>query len=367
MKMERRLDAVVSEAIAGNRIVGCEIIVARHGDIVYRRAAGHQDRDGSVAMPENAIYLLASVTKPIVAATALAMVDAGLLGLEDRVSDHLPYFAPKLEDGTPAPITIHHLLTHTAGLSYSYPLDPEISGGLGPSNASFEENFSRVAKQKLLFAPGTGWTYSVAIDVLGAVLARVHGGSLDEAARKHVTGPLGMGETGFFIAAPDRLAKPYADGQPPMPMTDPQVVYDENGEPVEFAPSRIGNARAFQSGGAGMAGTPGDIFRLLEAFRTGGILQPETLALARTNRIGDVPRDDAGLRFGYLGAVVDDPVAAETPASAGSVSWGGIYGHSWLVDPSNGLTVLSMSNTALEGCLGQFPLDVRSAAYADFA
>src|SRR5690606_9684043 len=109
----------------------------------------------------------------------------------------LPYFTPTLDDGSPAVVTIHHLLTHTSGLAYSYPDDPAISTGLGPSEKNFADNFGRVARQRLLFAPGTGWSYSVAIDVLGAVLATTHGGSLGEAVRAHVTGPLGMDETGF--------------------------------------------------------------------------------------------------------------------------------------------------------------------------
>ncbi|KRA99376.1 hypothetical protein ASD83_02295 [Devosia sp. Root685] len=365
--MGASVNAVMDNAVSGNKIVGAELVVYRHGKIALRRTAGHFDREAGVPMIENAIYRLASVTKPIVAATALAMIDKGLLALDDLVSERLDYFAPKLDDGSQAPITIHHLLTHTAGLAYGY-ADAGISTGLGPTDKNFRENFSRVAAQPLLFAPGQGWNYSVAIDVLGAVLAQVHGGTLEDAVRTHVTGPLGMNETGFFVAQASRLAPPYADGNPiPTPMTDPQTISNENGGPTTFSPSRIFSDKAFQSGGAGMAGTPEDIATFLETLRQGGgaILKPETVAVAFSNRIGSLPRDDQGQRFGYFGAVIDDPVAANSASAKGTVNWGGVYGHSWLVDPANGITIVSMSNTALEGCTGRYPKDLIRAVYAD--
>lgn len=366
--MPNQIDAVMNAAIDKQSIVGSELVVARHGDIVCRKTAGWFDREAGVPMIENAIYRLASVTKPIVAATALAMADKGLIALDDLVADYLPWFTPKLQDGSIGRISIHHLLTHTAGLEYAYPQDPQISTGLGPTNKGLEENFSRLAQHPLAYTPGTEWRYSVAIDVLGAVLAAVHGGSVEDAVRTHITGPLGMNETGFFVADTARLAKPYADGDPvAMPMDDPQMVPNETGEGPTFSPSRIFDKNAFQSGGAGMAGTPGDILRFLEAMRNGGggAVKPATVALAFSNRIGAVHRDDAGQRFGYLGAIVDDPVAANSASAAGTVNWGGVYGHSWLVDPANGLTIVSMSNTALEGCTGQYPKDLIRAVYSD--
>lgn len=364
--MTSKIDAVMDDAIAKGSIVGGELAVARHGDLVYRRAAGWFDREAGVLMPDNAIYRLASVTKPIVAATALAMVDKGLIKLDDRVSEHIPWFAPRLESGEAASITIHHLLTHTAGLSYAYPADPEISTGLAASEQSLQENFSRVALHPLDHEPGSAWQYSVAIDVLGAVLAAVHGGSLEDAVHTHVTGPLGMTETGFFVADEARLAKPYADGNPPTPMTDPQAVQGDKGV-VTFSPSRIFSKSAFQSGGAGMAGTPADILRFLETLRNGGgqALSKAIVALGFSNRIGTVPRADAGQRFGYFGAIVEDPAEANSPSAKGTVNWGGVYGHSWLIDPANGLTLISMSNTALEGCTGRYPKDIIRAVYAE--
>jgi len=361
------IDAVIDTALEAQKIVGCEIVVLRHGDVVFRRHAGQFDREAGVPMPGNAIYRLASVTKPIVAAATLAMVDKGLVRLDDLVSTHLPYFTPPFQ-GHQAEITVHHLLTHTAGLAYAYPNDPSISTGLGPSDLGFEENFSRVAKHELQYAPGTGWLYSVAIDVLGALLSRVSANSLHDVVAEHVFMPLGMKDTGFVVTDLDRLAKPYADGNPaPEVMQDPHGVINDRGDTVRFSPSRIFSHMAFQSGGAGMVGTPDDLIVFFEAMRTGSLIKSPTHEAAMTNRIGQVHREDAGQRFGYYGAVVEDPVAAQTPCAPGTVNWGGVYGHSWLVDRASGITMISMSNTALEGCTGQFPKSVRNAAYAQFA
>src|SRR5690606_29060609 len=94
-RMSSHIDAVMDEAVDKQSIVGGELVVARHGDIAYRRSFGWFDREAGIDMIDNAIYRLASVTKPIVAATALAIADKGLLSLEDPVSAHLDWFAPR--------------------------------------------------------------------------------------------------------------------------------------------------------------------------------------------------------------------------------------------------------------------------------
>ena len=221
--MTSRIDAVMDAAIANQKIAGAEVIITRHGDVAYQRSAGWFDREAGRPMIDNAIYRLASLTKPIVAATALAMVDKGMIGLEDQVSRHIPWFAPRLKDGREAKVTIHHLLTHTAGLAYSYPQDPTISTGLGPTELDLEENFARVARHPLDYEPGAAWQYSVAIDVLGAVLAQLHGGTLEDAVKAHITGPLGMAETGFFVADAKRLGSSSQTCMPPPPPIDTPI------------------------------------------------------------------------------------------------------------------------------------------------
>lgn len=370
--MKARIDAVMERAIRDGKIVGTVVIVTEDGETVYSRAAGHADREMGKPIETNTIFRLASVTKPLVAATALALVDKGRLALDDLARDYLPYFQPRRPDGEVADITIRHLLTHTAGLSYgadsaTTPPERMYNGGLSDTDLDFEENFSRLSTFPLLAAPGTLWSYSIAVDVLGAVIARIEACSLDEAVRRHVTEPLGMSDTGFSVSDLERLATPYADADPAaVRMSDRHLVPDSEGNLMTFAPTRLFNPKAFQSGGAGMVGTAPDLMIFLEAVRRGGapILKPATAKAALLNQIGDIPRPDRpGQGFSFLGAVIQDPVLAGNPMSEGSVQWGGVYGHSWFIDPVKGISAAIMTNTAVEGCLGAYPQDIIREIY----
>ncbi len=106
--------------------------------------------------------------------------------------------------------------------------------------------------------------------------------------------------------------------------------------------------------------------RLLEAIRTGGkpILKAATAASMMHNQIGSLTGRPPGVGFGFGGAVVVDPAAAHTPQSPGTWEWGGVYGHSWFVDPERKLTVVAFTNTALEGMWGKFTTDLRDVVYA---
>lgn len=371
--MKARIDAVIEEAISVGKIVGTVVIVAKDGETVYSRAAGYADREMGKPAETATIFRLASVSKPLIAAAALALADKGRLALGDLVRDHLPYFQPRQPDGKIADITIHHLLTHTAGLIYgadpkTTPPERMFNAGLSDTDLDFQENFSRLSTFPLLAAPGTLWSYSIAIDVLGAVIARIESCSLHEAVRHHVTEPLGMSDTGFFVSDPQRLAAPYADASPAaVRMTDCHLVPDSDGNLLTFAPTRLFNPKAFQSGGAGMVGTAPDLISFLETIRQGGapILKPETANAALLNQIGDIPRPDKpGEGFSFLGAVIQDPVLSESPMSKGSVTWGGVYGHSWFIDPAKGISAAIMSNTAVEGCLGDYPQNIARAIHA---
>jgi CubicO group peptidase (beta-lactamase class C family) len=372
--LQSRIDQALESALARKTIVGAVILVARDGRIAYRRAAGLVDREASRPMREDAIFRLASLTKPIVAAAALAMMDAGKLGLDDPVARWLPDFRPKLADGRTPDILIRHLLTHTAGLAYASGAEDDpyrragVSGGLDQPGRGMEDNLRRLALVPLCFEPGTAWRYGMSIDVLGAILAKVEGGSLAEAVLRHVTGPLAMTDTAFSVREPERLAVAYGDGKPePVRMTEPHVVGDDPETSTLFSPARVFDERSFQSGGAGMAGTASDFMIFLEALRTGGapVLKSGTLAAATRNQIGDLPREekDAGWRFGYLSAVLADPAAAKAPHTAGSLQWGGAWGHNWFIDQPAGLSIAAFTNTAMEGCNGKFTIEIRDAVY----
>src|SRR5882757_10496184 len=113
MSMQERLDAVIDRATSEiNTIVGAVVLVAKDGQLAYSRTAGFADREAKKPMTEDAIFRLASVTKPLVAATTLALTERGQLSLDDEVATHLPYFTPKSPDGIYRPILIRHLLSH---------------------------------------------------------------------------------------------------------------------------------------------------------------------------------------------------------------------------------------------------------------
>ena len=369
MGMAQHIDAVVDRAIGEKRIVGTVILVRRHGELIYERAAGLADREAGRPMQRDAIFRLSSLTKPIVAATVLALVDAGKLAVTDPVTRHLPGFRPRLADGSEPEITVHHLLTHTSGLG-SAPIlsEAETAAGVTRADLSGEELLARIAGLPLQFAPGAGWAYGFSIDVLGVIAGNLVGGTLEDAIRRYVADPLAMADSRFSVTDPARLAAAYADGpEGAVLMGDPHSVPNPFGGVTTYDPGRIFNTKTFQSGGGGMAGTGPDMMTLLETLRTGGgtILKAETVAMGFANQTPQLAYTQVpGWGFSYFGAWLDDPELAASPAARGTNRWGGIYGHNWFVDPANGLSLVSMSNTGLEGCDGAYKDEVRDAVYA---
>jgi len=369
--IRNRLDQVIDRALAEKRIVGTVVLLARYGELVYARAAGLADREAGRAMQPDAIFRLASVTKPAVALAAMALVEDGVIALDTPVTRWLPDFRPRLVDGSLPDITLHQLMTHSAGLSYRFLEaegslfhDLDISDGLDQPGLTVAENLRRLSDAPLSYAPGTGWRYSLAMDVMGAVLEQAAGKPLDDIVRDGVTGPLGMVDTGFRLIDPARLVTPYANAEP-----EPHLIRDGDrvavyGGSVRFAPSRVLHPDSYPSGGAGMVGTAGDVLRMLEAIRTGKALKPGTLEAMMSAQIGpEAQTRGPGWGFGYGWAVLCDPAAAASPQGRGSLQWGGVYGHSWFVDPSNGISLVSLTNTAMEGMNGAFPLAIRNAVY----
>ncbi|UGV26706.1 class A beta-lactamase-related serine hydrolase [Rhodopseudomonas boonkerdii] len=371
--MTARLDQAIDRAIVSKRIVGTVVLVARDGEIIYRRAAGFADREATAPMSEDMIFRLASISKPVVSTAFMRLVEEKRIGLDDPVTKWLPDFRPRLANGETPAITLRQLLTHTSGLSYRF-LEPKggvyhrlnVSDGLDQPGLSLDENLRRLGQAPLAFRPGEGWSYSLGIDVLGAVIAKATGESLPDVVRTRVTGPLDMRDTGFAVADPSRLAIPYADGRPqPVRMTDGIFVRLWDGG-ASFAPSRAIDPASYASGGAGMVGTAGDVLRFLETIRKGGgdILSPATVAAMMRDQVGpQAHAQGLGWGFGYGWAVLDDPSGTGTPQSRGTIQWGGAYGHSWFVDPSRKLTVVALTNTAFEGMSGAFPSEVRDAVY----
>ncbi|MBO9123413.1 MULTISPECIES: serine hydrolase domain-containing protein [unclassified Rhizobium] len=367
------VDKAIDAALDDKRLVGAVVLIMQDGKPVYRRAAGLADREAGLAMTEDTIFRFASVTKPIVTIAAMRLVEQGRMGLDDPITRWLPDFRPRLADGGEAVIRLRHLLTHTAGLSYCF-IDEDgpytragVSDGIGEPGMALAENLKRIASAPLRFAPGEGWCYSLAIDVLGGVIEQEMAMSLDDAVAELVTGPLGLTDTAFSVRDRKRLAAAYFNASPEPERMGQEAVIPALTGSVRFAPDRIFDPSSYHSGGAGMAGTADDILRILETIRQGGgaLLSAETVATMMTDQANGLRQQvEPGSGFGFGWAVVTDPDAAQVPLSGGSLQWGGVYGHSWFVDPTKKLTVVALTNTALEGMWGRFTVDLKQAIYA---
>lgn len=370
------IQRVVADAIDDGRLVGAVVLVARHGELIHEQAAGFADRERAAPMTLGTLFRLASVSKPIVSTAALVLMAQGRLQLTDDVTRWLPEFTPTLEDGTTPRLSVRHLMTHTAGLTYGFFQAPGgtysragVSDGMDDRRMSLRENLRRIASVPLLYSPSTEWRYSIATDVLGAVIEAVTQMPLDKAVEALVTAPLGMCDTAFAAVDAGRLAIAYADGTPlPRPLEEPDVVpFVEGAAGFRLSPGRALNVDAHPSGGAGMVGSASDFLRLLETLRNGGApLLPESLVRAfTTDQIGGLPMAFwPGRGFGLGVTVLKDPDEAQSPESVGSWRMGGTYGHSWFVDPARELSVVAFTNTALEGMSGRFVTDLRDAVYA---
>ena len=372
--MTQRIDAALASALNEKRIVGAVIAVMKEGELVHFKPYGLADREAGKPMTEDAIFRLASISKPIVTAAAMRMIELGKFALDTPVTDFLPDFKPKSPDGSTPTITIRHLLTHTAGLSYDFLQPPEgpyntipVSAGID-GDFTMEDNLARMVRAGLTFPPGAAWLYSVATDVLGAVMAKAEGTDVEGAVQKYVTGPLRMTDTSFYVTDAARLVQPYSNAVPePVRIGDNfKQPFVPGCAPINLGTSRAFNRNAFQGGGGCMNGKALDVVRMLDAVRAGGapILSKETTQQMMSNQIGPlrILFDPTGnTAFGFGGSILLDPAASGSALSPGSWQWGGVWGHSWFVDPTRKLTILNLTNTTLEGMAGQLPGDVQRA------
>ncbi|QUL54832.1 beta-lactamase family protein [Paenibacillus tritici] len=374
-RLPERINKVIDKTLTDKRLAGVVIKVALDGQLIYSRAAGYASRELNQPMREDALFRLASVSKPYTSTAALILVAQGRLKLDDRVDRWLPGFQPRLENGETPAMTVRHLMTHTAGLTYRFFQEEGgsyeqagVSDGMDQSGITLEENLKRLASVPLLYHPGTQWRYSIATDVLGAVIANVSGNTLSETVRSLITRPLNLMDTSFVAVDPQRLASAYADDVPGLRLMEnpDRLAFVEGTAGFRLAPDRALDSTAFPSGGAGMVGSAGDFLLLLETLRKGGApLLPESLVREMTaNQIGDLPMPFwPGRGFGLGMTVLKDPAAANTAESLGTWRMGGTYGHSWFVDVKQRLSVVAFTNTALEGMSGPFTVDLCNAIY----
>ncbi|MBF6636913.1 beta-lactamase family protein [Rouxiella silvae] len=371
------VNRVIGQALADNRLVGAVVIAAHRGEICFQIADGWADREAQKSMSLNTLFRLASVSKPIVSAAAMALIRQGRLFLDCPVDALLTDFRPTLANGETATITVRQLLSHTAGLGYRF-LESDaqgpyaqagVSDGMDNATQSLSENLRRLARVPLLYTPGTAWCYSLAIDVLGAVIEQVCGLRLDQAVKSLVTEPLRMEDSGFYTLQPERLATPYVSDhpQPHILAENESVSPFEESVGIPYSLHRILNAEAFPSGGAGMVSNAPDLLRFFEALRQGGepIISSSLIdEMGRDQTSGALLPNAPGFGFGLGFSVLRDPDEAASPESVGTWRWGGAYGHSWFVDRQRELTVVALTNTLYEGMSGQFVSDLRDAVYA---
>jgi CubicO group peptidase (beta-lactamase class C family) len=366
-----RIDQVLQQYVEENRIAGAVALVLRDGKAVYERAVGWRDKEAGRRMTVDTIFRIASQTKAITSAAILVLVEEGKVGLNDPVSRFLPTFAkttvavrnepgsgPLIGSGvafvpSKRPITIRDLLTHTAGISYGTQNDIAAlyeAKGLGPAagfgwytadkNEPICDTMERLGTLPFVAQPGEAFVYGYNTDILGCVVERASGMSLDEFIRARITVPLGMHDTHFFLPADrhERLAAVYASG------SDGRIVRAPAGSKGQG--DYIDGPRRSFAGGAGLLSTARDYARFLEMIRNGGaldgvrLLAPRTVQLMTTNQIGSLHSSN-GLGFG-LGFQTTDRYGANGMDSVGAFGWGGAYGTMYRVDPQARLAILLM-------------------------
>jgi len=354
-----RIDRALQRYVDENRIGGAVALVLRDGQPVYERAVGWSDKEAGRRMTTDTIFRIASQTKAITSTAILSLVEEGKLTLTDPVSRVLPQFAKTTvaSGGSIVPakraITIRDLLTHTAGISYG--TEPAIASqyeakGLGPAaglgwyTADKDEpvcaTMERLATLPFVAQPGEQWVYGYNTDILGCVVERASGMSLDAFVKTRITDPLRMTDTQFFLSAAqrNRLAAVYASGDDALIRRAPDGPRGQ-GNYVD------GPRRSF-SGGAGLLSTARDYGRFLEMIRRGGeldgvrILAPRTVRLMTTNQVGTL-HSATGLGFG-LGFETTDRYGANGMDSEGAFGWGGAYGSVYRVDPEAKLVMVLM-------------------------
>ena len=357
-----RIDRWLRQYVDEDRVAGAVALVLQDGKPVYERAVGWSDKEAGRRMTTDTIFRVASHTKAITSVAVLSLVEEGKIGFDDPVSRFIPAFAQttvavRKEGGeadiVPArrSITVRDLLTHSAGISYGG--EPHIAAlyeakGLGPAagygwyTADKDEptctTMERLASLPFVAQPGEAWGYGYSTDILGCVVERVSGASLDEFVRTRITGPLGMKDTQFFLAPAqrDRLATVYSSG------SDGQIVRAPEG--AKGQGSYVGGPRRSFSGGAGLLSTASDYARFLEMVRNGGalgavrILAPRSIQLMTTNQIGTL-HWTPGLGFGF-GFETTDRFGASSMDSPGAFGWGGAYGSIYRVDPESRVTMI---------------------------
>jgi len=376
-----RVDAALRSAVDAGEVPGVVAMAATDRGLLYEGAFGRRGRGGAEAMTPDTVFRIASMTKAITSIAAMQLVEQGKLALEAPVPDIDPTIgAPRVLEGFDAagaprlrpakrPITLRHLLTHTAGFAYDM-WNPALGRYLQSAGLPLRSS-GRVAsiRMPLLFDPGERWEYGINTDWVGRLVEAASGLPLDVYFRERLFGPLGMVDSGFVTTEAQRARQARLHQREPDGTLVPQ--------PLE--PPAI--AAEFWSGGGPLYSTGRDYLQLLQMLLHGGqwngarVLRPETVALMHANHTGDLPAgvmrtarpemsNDVDLfpgtrvRWG-LGYMLNlDP--GPSGRSAGTVSWGGIYNTYYWLDPGRRVAgviltqILPFADSRVLGLYGRF-------------
>ncbi len=343
-----RIDALMQQRIDAQWFPGAVTLVARNGRIVHLEAQGLMDVENARPMQTDAVFRIMSMTKPVVAAAVLMLVEEGKMRLNDPISRFVPELGGltvAADVGTsPAgrglrfDVTLRDLLTHTAGLmTRAGSGQPAIT--IGP-NESLADVIPRLRDASLDFEPGTLWAYSgsFGFDALARAVEVASGLPFGEFAEQRIFGPLGMDDTFFFPPeGHPRLATLYAS-------------VDGGLEPRGEQPFVNG---AYFSGGGGLFSTAEDYLQFALMLANGGevdgttYLGRKTVDLMRSAFIPDsLPGRTAGEGYGLGVRVVTDRAARNTLLSNGSFGWSGAFNTHFFIDPEENVIGIFMTQSA---------------------
>ena len=356
-----RINDFTREQVENDRHAGFVTMVARHGKIVHFETRGTYGLDNDKPMDKDALFRIYSMTKPITSVAVMMLYEEGRFQLTDPVVNYIPEFSRlKLyedEDGSfkPKQITIEQLLTHTAGFSYGFAPDHPVNVAYLEAellqSTDSQTFIDRLADIPVRFKPGSRYYYSVATDVLGILVERVSGQSLDVFFQERIFTPLGMKDSGFAVADED------------LPRLTSNHIWDPtNQQMVLLSPEqqRFWENSRFFSGGGGLVSTAMDYMIFCEMLRRGGsyngvrILAPKTVAFMTMNHLTNEVRNHGadeypsshlynGQSFGLGFGVITEPGISGVISSKGEYSWGGAADTKFWIDPEEDLVVILMT------------------------
>ena len=352
-----KVDAAMEEMIAARKLAGAVVLVAKDGQIVFSGTYGKMDLEAGTAMRPDAIFRIYSMTKAIVSAAALVLVDEGRLKLDAPIGDSIPELKDlkvATAEGTRAPSrapTVQDLMLHTAGFLYGNADRPagKLYQEKKPLEApSLDEMAKRLSAIPLAYDPGKDWVYSLSIDVLGLVIERASGMKLDRFLEERIFRPLDMKDTGFFVPAEqvDRFTANYQRSDKELKRID------------AARESKYLKSPGLLSGGGGLVSTARDYLRFLLMVEGGGelhgtrVLSRESVLRMTTNQLpkeafpiyfGKQIRHATGFGLGFSVRTADSEW--DPKARVGEYGWGGAASTHYWVSPKDRIVVVTMEQT----------------------